>query len=302
MQQPDDSGALKAYWYNGGINFGDTMNQDLLQGLTGYKVEWSDDPEQPLLTAAGSLIGSFFMKGPWTVWGSGCISKETNVPKNLDIRAVRGQLTRQHLLNIGYSNIPEVYGDPGLLLPLLFPAPHDQEPQYDWGIIPHYSFRFHPAMHAAAISSKLTKACGIDTRSISVISPKLSTAEFLKRVLSCRYIASSSLHGLIVAAAYGKPFVWIAFEGDPFEGRVTSPALRDLFKYHDFFSSIGMMDMSPIVIRRVSDWVKAFDSVTEDVGNFDPKPLMDAFPYKPPTWDEQTLRAEQHFKNLKKDS
>jgi len=50
----------------------------------------------------------------------------------------------------------------------------------------------------------------------------------IKQILSCDFIISESLHGLIIAEAYRIPNIWVTF-GD----------IDQDFKYEDFFRSIG---------------------------------------------------------------
>lgn len=50
--------------------------------------------------------------------------------------------------------------------------------------------------------------------------------EVLDQICSCEYIASSSLHGLIMSEAYDIPNLWIELSGKLMGGH---------FKFHDFF-------------------------------------------------------------------
>lgn len=73
----------------------------------------------------GSIIQ--FLGQDCVVYGSGFLFRWA-MPQfarkklKLDIRAVRGPLTRNVLMELGYK-LPEVYGDPAILLPLFFTPP-----------------------------------------------------------------------------------------------------------------------------------------------------------------------------------
>lgn len=298
-QCPQKTGNLYTYWWNKGSNFGDVMNPLLLNRLTGYDIKWSNSENTPVFVAAGSLIDTFHTKPGWTIWGSGIISTESGIPENLELLALRGPRTRNHLAESGYSNIPESYGDPGLLLPLVFPA-HNPSPRYDIGIIPHYAFRLNPAMHIFKNLTNINNFCKKGLR-IRIISPKLPVLDFLRALNDCKVIAANSLHGLIVSRAYGKLAQWIHFRNDPLEGAITSPFVGDDFKYQDFLESIGRYGEQPILVEKARD----FDHVIENVKhtepcNFDAEPLLEAFPYKTKNWDQHIQRASAYFSSLAK--
>lgn len=62
----------------------------------------------------------------------------------------------------------------------------------------------------------------------------------IEQIASCDYIASSSLHGLIVAEAYGIPNLWLEISGKLLGGH---------FKFHDFFLSLGKDRKSPFLLH-----------------------------------------------------
>ncbi|CAF1432362.1 unnamed protein product, partial [Rotaria magnacalcarata] len=76
----------------------------------------------PKLLAIGSIF-QFSCKND-VIWGAGVLDSATfptesysKIMQTLDIRAVRGPRTRQFLMSTFNISVPEVYGDPALLLP-----------------------------------------------------------------------------------------------------------------------------------------------------------------------------------------
>ena len=105
-----------------------------------------------------------------------------------DIRFVRGPRTAKHL---GRSDL--VYGDAGLLMPNVY-APNRTSAEYDYGIIPHYA----DAAYVESVPSNCI-----------VINVNLSVTQFVDQIVRCRNIVSSSLHGIVLAEAYGVPAIRI---------------------------------------------------------------------------------------------
>ena len=126
------------YWWVIGNNFGDNLSPEIASRiLQAYanKNNYSKinlafirrdlDISENISSVVG--LGSIFdhAVNKDVIWMSGFSNPNTfmtNIAKNdLDIRGVRGPRTREFLMNTYGMTIPEVYGDPGLLLPLLFP-------------------------------------------------------------------------------------------------------------------------------------------------------------------------------------
>ena len=130
--------------------------------------------------------------------------------------------------------MPEVYGDPALLLPKLIP--NTVTKKYELGIIPHY-----------VDYEKVVQQFSNDPK-IKVIN--LMTDDIVKtthEILTCKKIISSSLHGVIVSQAYHIPALWVKF---------SNKLAGDNVKFYDYFESIGLHYPNEI----------DFDS---DSGNFD---------------------------------
>lgn len=183
------------------------------------------DPHQKVprtrhLIGIGSVLSQGFQNA--TVWGTGLIRQDSPKYrvslriKKLDIRAVRGPLTRQVLLRYGIR-CPEVYGDPAILLPLICPKP-DVPRQYDVTLIEHYAARLtDPAAEGLYRLNIQTE----DYRS------------FVQELAASRLVISSSLHGIILAESYGIPAIWLG-----------APNL-DGFKFQDWYHSTGRTCIRP---------------------------------------------------------
>lgn len=159
------------------------------------------------LYAVGSIIDGGYQDA--IVWGSGLLRGKDHYWwhrfRKLDIRAVRGPLTRQALMNNGYE-CPKVYDDPAILMPLFY-QPEDQEKKYTFRVVPHM------------IYGSTYPNC---------LSPYTeSWKEFIDGLVQSELVISSSLHGIILAEAYGIPAILLNDHD------------MNLFKYRDYYHSTG---------------------------------------------------------------
>ena len=151
------------------------------------------------------------------VYGSGV---RTNPPiesgysfSNLNVSAIRGPLTKKFLENKNI-NCPNIIGDPGLLISRLYKPRLIINLENKIGIIPHKS------------NYKLYKDKTLKYY-FHLIDPTDKWQNVIDSIYSCKYIISSSLHGLICSDSFNKPNVWLdeykLAEGD--------------FKFKDYFES-----------------------------------------------------------------
>ncbi|WP_303317385.1 polysaccharide pyruvyl transferase family protein [Flavivirga abyssicola] len=220
------SNRIRLFWWNeiklqgkSKENYGDLLGKYLVEKISNKKVVWSKpsrfsifDLFSPIYVTIGSILTNVNHK--CIVWGSGIVSKEYPI-KKAKFLAVRGPQTRAHLISQGYD-VPEIYGDPALLLSRHYNPKIKKE--YSIGIIPHYSdYKKMKSLYKNEDSILL-----IDLMTNNI---EETTDQFLK----CEKIVSSSLHGIIVAHAYGIPAVWQKFSGAIF---------GDDIKYQDYFESV----------------------------------------------------------------
>jgi len=161
------------------------------------------------------------------IWGSGFISKDAYCKeKPKKVLAVRGPLTRKKLID-QKIDCPKVFGDPALLLPKFF-KPKVRK-KYKLGVIPHYVDRD---------ADFLKKIKG--NEEILIIDINSGIKKVTREILSCRKIASSSLHGIIISDAYNIPSVWIEF---------SKKVKGEGFKFRDYFLSVKRNDHKPLKIN-----------------------------------------------------
>lgn len=203
-------------------NYGDLLSKYLVEKISGKRTLWYK-PNGPNLKRNYLAIGSIlnYADNKSNVWGSGIIDRKH--PVDCDkIFAVRGPLTRNRLLDLGFD-CPEVYGDPALLLPEYYKPKIKKK--YRLGIVPHWmDYR------------KVKKLFGEnpDIRIINLVTSDIEKTTYL--LLECEAIISSSLHGIIVAHAYNIPAVWVKFSDDLY---------GDDVKFFDYLESVNLVEYNP---------------------------------------------------------
>ena len=209
------------YW-NFNENLGDLLAPVVTQWmLRRMGLELTREAVHPChLMTVGSILGLGIFDT--VIWGSGVNTfghvgrvAQQSTYRRLDIRAVRGPLTAQVLRENGYT-CPQIYGDPAILLPMIYPG-RRPEKRRKYVVIDHYMKQ---------------KATGDDMLSIRTGDYRT----FLDKILEAEVVYSSSLHGIILAESYGVPAVFIrqGMEGE-------------LLKYYDWYFATGRYEVRSAV-------------------------------------------------------
>lgn len=245
------------YWWeprDGGVNAGDHLSKIIVQqmlALRDYEISDKKNIKNKLM-AIGSVM--HFAKNNDCVWGTGIngkVSLEELKFNNVDVRAVRGPKTRKILQERGIT-VPEVYGDPGLLLPFFFPAETlllDTKPKKDFIIIPHMNEDFD-------LYKKYRD---------NICSPKQGAISFTREIVNSHFVVSSSLHGVIIAEAYGIPAILLE-----------NSSGESTFKYDDYYFGTGREDYP--IVNNIDDAFKVQAATPVNLMKV-ALPLMQSFPY-----------------------
>lgn len=236
-------------------NFGDVLSPWLFGKITGREV-LQNGGEIPSYIAIGSILNR--VKDDTIVWGTGSFGPEP--PRQINARAkyhaVRGPLTRARVLDRG-GECPRIYGDPALLTPF-FHRP-EVEKTHEIGLVLRWSD-----------SDWLDRSVGDGVKLIDLGTSDVERV--LDDMLSCGRIITSSLHGLIIADAYGIPNAWLYSD---------SPKGRE-FKFYDYFLSVDKVRHSTELDLTKTDLAvdvldAAFSYDDRDI-TFDPRALIGACP------------------------
>lgn len=245
------------------VNFGDSLFDLICERVVGRHVKVVGiSYSGPKLLLGGSVLQA--CRDGDIIWGVGLRDPAMPMPfRKLDVRAVRGPLTRAFLASSKGIHCPEVYGDPALLLPRLFPEWIWQPERNKVGFIPHYR----------DIAFVKDVPPGID-----VILPTSPPRTVVDRILRCEYIVSSSLHGLIVAEAFGIPSRWV---------RLTE--LEPIWKFYDYYLSTNR---APSFARTLQE---ALDlGGQKGIAEFDGDELLRTFPTDVDYWFENNGATSGH--------
>lgn len=240
--------------YFDGENFGDVLSPiilDYMLNLKGLNKNSKTRKNYTFMSGLGSVItDKRFIKK--TVWGSGSFGKNpypglTRHFARLDIRSLRGPLSEKLLIESKILKKPvNCYGDPGVLMPLIYKK-SDVTKKYKVSVIPHYKDKIDSNFHVINLLTKDWK-------------------HVIDEIVESELVISSSLHGIIIAEAYGVPAIWLHNEHSN----------QKTFKYFDYYASTGRDD--PICVSSIEEGLNA---KTPEVPNLDKiiKQLLDSFPY-----------------------
>jgi len=232
-------------------NLGDALTPYLIEKITGQTPIYIPlDVQYPKFMVTGSILNHTMLHT--TVWGAGFANATDILKPYLDtslIKSVRGFITANRVKFQTDKIVPPL-GDPGLLMPRFYKP--DIAKNYKVGFCPHY-------VHQQEVAAWL--AGRADVKFLNVFD---HPEKFVDDLCSCEAVYSSSLHGLVLADAYGIPSQW-------FTGTVNLGG--DGTKFHDHFSVLWP-DGTKISCYHLSQLPKDVDALRAIITR--PVPAVDA--------------------------
>lgn len=209
------------------VNFGDELFPMIVERILSRRVERVNESHAGRKVIAGGSLLHVARDGD-VLWGPGLRTEEDFISnprfQQLTVAAVRGPITRDFLLSRYGFDVPDVFGDPAVLLPQLFPEWKRRPVKGRVGLVPHFSNR-----HEYTSS-------GDD---LVVIFPNQEPEQVVTDILTCELVIAGSLHGVIVAEAYGIPARWL-----------NSSRVEPELKYYDYYQGT---DRYPHPAKTVSE-------------------------------------------------
>jgi len=210
-------------------NFGDALVPELIQRISGNQVRWvardttvsNNAGTSKVFFAIGSILDQASTNN--IVWGSGIMNSQKKLNASTFL-AVRGPISYAKVLASGFQMKP-IWGDPALLCPFYFPVPKKTQTE-KIALVPHY-------VDYDAVKNKYANNTNVLV--VDLTNPDLE--EVIAQIATARMVYSSSLHGLIVAHAYGVKAKWVLFS-DKLDG--------DDVKFNDYFMSVGIRLYKPL--------------------------------------------------------
>lgn len=270
---------IKVY-YSKIQNMGDELNELILKKCFGYEVERCSflDGE---LCAIGSCLGMYTLHGNLamrlqqrvngirkphvSVWGTGFIrytdEEGSFFKKDMSFCAVRGELTRKAVEKMTGKTLDIPTGDAGIFASETMGG--RPQMRYNIGIVPHLCDLKDPM--AEELRKHYERACFINVKD--------EPQEVIRQIASCRFILSSSLHGLIVADSFGIPNAHVVF-GDRLLG--------DGYKFDDYYSGYNL-EHQPYDLRTkdfpTMEWIEKNYKIRLEAVEEKKETLRKAFPF-----------------------
>jgi pyruvyltransferase len=235
--------------HRGEENFGDYLSKLIVKKLVNkyYEdlsktIKYSTDGVEKRLLAIGSIL--HHAKNDDTIWGSGINGKllgQKIEVSTLDVRMVRGPLTRELLVQNNIS-CPKRYGEPGLLVSNFF-GEIDVEKKYPFSLI-----------------LNLNDIRLYDDKEY-IVHPTEDLSSVIRRIRESEMIVSTSLHGLVIAEAFGVPARHLLSFAEP------------TFKYVDYYRGTGRFG-----VQFAHTLEEALDLGGVSLPQLDPQSMINCFP------------------------
>ena len=217
-------------------NFGDALSHLIVEHVSGRAVE-NARPKQAELFALGSLM--HVIAKHWTdrkrgdgpiLWGTGLLNPfyRKDFLENVQVRLLRGPISAAFLR----LKMTE-FGDPGLLADDAVGPVSERHDRI--AVLPHHSQMEDP---------RFVDMVEADP-ALHLIDVRLDPVTVCREIASSAHLFSASLHGLIVADAYGVGNTWM------------DPEAQGRLKYHDYAASIGRDMTYPVEIDDVPRLARA---------------------------------------------
>ena len=265
---------ILARWYSKYPNWGDMLNPVLINKISGKKAINLQHTKlnitklkqillkepKPEYLAIGSILGWGVRRPNISIfWGSGFMYETEKVRvRPRKVCAVRGPLSREKLISQGIE-CPPIYGDPALLYPRFYSP--NIESKYELGIIPHMADKNNSWVNKFK-----------DNKEILIIDIQSGINNVVDKILNCKRVASSSLHGIIASDAYHIPSSWITLSNN---------VNGNGFKFKDYFASVHRTEKEPLSIKSTTSIEEVLNSFHEYDIEIDLDMLFEACPFKP---------------------
>lgn len=283
---------IRLYAWTGAGNFGDELSPFLIKKITNCRVISVSSNTDDKLVAIGSVINNETLLSCSSFWGSGVLTKNTTLTKkfrlfpinralryfhqakrlkNSKFYALRGPLSAEklELSGIDKNRIPKVFSDPAILTPYVY-QPQTSLQRFEIGIILHH------IQDCAHLESIINEHYHSKIKFISIFrSTDAELKQFIDEVCSCNLIASCSLHGIILAQAYGIPSLFLQNLSQPIQDNC-------VFKYHDYFKGTNQEAHEPFKFSRYEELIpQLYKQKFIEAPNFRQlcQNLLDVFPY-----------------------
>ena len=234
-------------------NFGDLLGPVIVHRvLEDLGIDPGSGSDKRLL-AVGSILR--LAKQGDTIWGVGANGKSLGAPlefTHLDVRAVRGPLTRQYLAEHNID-APAIYGDPGLLIGHYWDRDElgKSYPKREHIVLPN----FHDYSAAKPTAN--------------LVNPQNDLWSVIGQIAAADFVVGSSLHAIVIAESLGIP------------ARLVASKVEPRFKFDDYYQGTGR-DGAEIA----SSVAEALSLGGQSAAIWSPEALLASFPVD--LWDQST--------------